>query len=549
MKCNIKIIILLLILIVITIYFSFRYYCKASFPNWMYNSSNYAPDCDGFSGVKIKNLIQSQKFYEDKYQATLTYLLSVYPKGKESLKLLKPLELASFYNSLNYYYNCEFQSSNFSPLPCKEKFPLPYPPQGWFFNYYTFQKDNIPIVFSDSDESKEHLQLQNFGSGNPSLAFEYRNDQERAGPGLFYFNPRTIQRNIWFPNGLSNTFIKGKQEWNFVSGQEISWNYPRRWWKGLPSHSFIEITHTQPVPGVPQSPGWWWNAVTGSGIFLNLGKTISVKNKLDAVYTLLKKTRKDFLKKYFDTDDIFQIIFTRIGDCQCDSRYINCQKNCEPDYSGVLKASGLPISNFKDEVIRFQKAKGISSSNQPTKEGIKAAILSAINNTDYRLNRISSKILLDELIFFLGIQTGYDTVQMTTDPNINGYFVFEILDLRVPKGYLAKLMDRDYSQILNLAQNSDNNKYKDEFIQDSLNYFVQNKIITLRDPLDIYNEDKVERCLDLNNLSPICPNNLNYNKRWYNIYCSNNPISDEYKCLALGKDIDSCNLTGDNPTC
>jgi hypothetical protein len=515
----------------------------------MYNSSNYSPDCNGFSGVKIKNLIKSHKFYKDKYQDTLNYLLSVYPKAEQSLKLLKPLELASFYNSLNYYYNCKFQSSNFSPLPCKDKFPLPYPPQGWFFNYYSFQKDNIPIVFSDSDESKDYLQLENFGSGNPSLAFEYRNDNERAGPGLFYFNARTLQRNVWFPNGISNTFINGKQEWNFVSGQEISWNYPKKWWKGLPSHSFIEITHTQPVPGLPQSPGWWWNAVTGSGIFLNLGKTISVQNKLEAVFILLKKMNKTFLKEYFGTIDIFQIIYSRIGDCICDEKYINCQKNCEPDYLGVLKASGLSVLNFKQEVVRFQNSKRISYSNQPTPKGIKEAIFAAINNTDYRLNRISSKILLDELIFFLGIHANLDTIQMTNDPNINGFFVFEILDLRVPDQYLPFLLKRNYTQILNIDNNPDDNKYKDDFIQNCLNNFVNNKIISVRDPLDIYNENKVEKCLDLNDLSPICENNNNYSDRWYNLYCNNVPLANEYKCLALGNDIDSCILVAENPTC
>lgn len=535
MKCIPKINILLIFLILIVFYFSYRYYCKASFPRWMYNSSNYSPTCDGFSGVKIKDLIRSAKFYKEKYEPTISYLLSVYPTAEKSLKLLKPLELASFYNSLNYYYNCEFQSPDFSPLPCKDKYPLPYPPQGWFFNYYTFQKDNIPFVFSDSDESKDYLAMKNFGSGNPSLAFQYKNDKERAGPGMFYFNARTLQRNIWFPNGLSNTFIKGKQEWNYVSGQEISWNYPKKWWKGLPSHSFIEITHTQPVPGIPQSPGWWWNAVTGSGIFLNLGKTLSVQNKLEAVYVLLKRMNKEFLEKYFGTYDIFQIIYSRIGDCMCDFTYIDCQKNCEPDYLGVLKASGLPISNFKEEVIRFQNSKGISLSNQPTSKGIEASILAAINNTDYRLNRISSKILLDELVFFLGIHTEIDTIQMTTDPNINGFFVFEILDLRVPEKYLPLLKERDYSQILNIGKTSDDNKYKDTFIQDSLNNFVNNRIISVRDPLDIYNENKVERCLDLNNLSPVCENN-NYSNKWYNLYCSNIPISDEYKCLALGND-------------
>ena len=549
-KNNKYINILLIILSLLILFYIIRYLYTCKIPLKMFNGSNYAPkNIYGFSGVNIKELIQKPQFYSQKRIQTINYLLAVYPNAKESLESLGDLELASFFNSLSYYYNCQFQSQSFSPLPCASTYSLPYPPQGWFYNYYTFQRDNVPFVYSDSDESKDYLQLTNFGSGNPNFAFKSPDRFNRAGPGLFYFNPRTIQRNIWYPNGLSFIFENGKQKWNYVSGQKISWNFPQKWHNGLDDHSFIEVTHTQPVPGITQSPGFWWNAVTGSGIFLNLGKSLRVRNKLEAVYTLLKKMKSDFLMKYFQTDDIYQILFNIIGNCHCKSHIINCSDNCGPDYEGVLKASGLPISDFYTETVRFQKEKSISNEDHPTKEGIKEAIYSAIEDTDYRLNRISSKILLDEPIFFLGIHTNYDTVQMTVDPNINGFYVFEIVDLRMPKEYIQNAKNRDYSQFLNLSQQMDKNNYKDEYIQAVLNLFVEKEILSVRDPLDIFNKDKVKTCIGINNLGSICSDNLNYGKRWYNLYCENVPLSNEYKCLGLGSDIENCDLSSKNPSC
>jgi hypothetical protein len=549
MNCIKKYLILIFVLsIILLIYF----YVPVNYPRYMLNS-NYAPDSDGFSGVKISDLIQSPQFYSQKRESTIRYLLSVYPVGKESFEKLNDLQLGSFYNSLNYYHNCSFEyndsdlSNNWDSLSCKDNTPLPYPPQGWFFNFYTYQKYNIPRIFSDSNENREELKLQNFGSGRPGYSFSLKN-KEKTGPGLFFYNPRTIQRDIWFPNGLSITKIGNEDIWQYVVNKKITWNYPKNWYGGFSDYSYTEVTHSQPIPGMVQSLGWWWNCVTGSGIFLNVGKSLRVKNKLDAVYTLLKKMKKDFLQKFFQTDDIYDIIHTIIVKCLCNSTYTPCQEYCEPDYEGVLKESGLPIKNFETEIKRFQKQNNIKD----YREAFIKSVNAAINNFDYRLNRISSKVLLDETIFFLGINAGYDTIQLPLDPNINGYYTFEIIDLRIPKEYLNKAKMRDYSDFINIQPNPNDNEYNQEFIQQFINKFIEEEIISVRDPLDIKNNKKVQKCKILDILQKICPYNVQFNQAWYNFYCENVPISKEYKCLGMGKDADpknECVYKGENISC
>ena len=102
---------------------------------------------------------------------TLKYLLGVYPAGAESLKKLSALELASLFNSLWFYYNCagEYKGDDlksltgnnddktWGPLPCKSTFPLPYAPQGWLYNFWTYNKYNVPEINSNSDNSIEDL--------------------------------------------------------------------------------------------------------------------------------------------------------------------------------------------------------------------------------------------------------------------------------------------------------------------------------------------------------------------------------------------------------
>ena len=543
----------LVLLTILGIILYLYYYRPVKFPSYMLKKTNYSPKLNGFSGVKMIDLIKDKDFYVKNKQKTLNYLLSVYPMGKNSFELLDDLQIASFFNSLNYYYNCSFQYKgadipNWDPLPCKNSTPLPYPPQGWFFNFYSYHTKNIPRIFSDSDETREELKLENFGSGRPEFGFAEKT-QEKTGPGLFYYNQRTLIRDIWFPNGLTNTLINGMNDWKTVVNKKITWNYPQKWFNGFEDYSYTEITHSQPIPGMVQSLGWWWNSVTGSGIFLNVGKSLRVRNKLEAVYNLLQKMDKEFLKTYFSTDNIFDIIYNLLVNCICEDKYTSCKDHCEPDYRGVLKESKLMIKNFGEEIKRFQKEHKIKDLN----EAFQKSILASINNTDYNLNRISSKILLDETIFFLGLNSGYDTIQLSMDPNINGYYTFEIIDLRLPNKYLSNAKKRDYSQFINLDNVSPkNNKYKTEFIQECLEKFINENIISIRDPLDINNNNKVQKCQISNILEKICPFNLQFDQGWYNFYCDNVPLSKEYKCLGLGQEADpknKCVLSGENISC
>ena len=57
------------------------------------------------------NLARDNNFYKEKHQDTLKYLLAVYPTAQESLEKMNYIEIALFYNSLWFYYNC---SSSFN---------------------------------------------------------------------------------------------------------------------------------------------------------------------------------------------------------------------------------------------------------------------------------------------------------------------------------------------------------------------------------------------------------------------------------------------------
>jgi len=72
-----------------------------------------------------------------------------------------------------------------------------------------------------------------------------------------------------------------------------------------------------------------------------------------------------------------------------------------------------------------------------------------------------------------------------------------------------------------------------------------NKWLSIRDPLDIYNEEKVLSCEGIK-LSKDCNN-----KYPYSMYCSQIPLLNEYKCLSPGNEFNNntCILRGDNPTC
>ena len=172
-----------------------------------------------------------------------------------------------------------------------------------------------------------------------------------------------------------------------------------------------------------------------------------------------------------------------------------------------------PLKNFKQELLRFQ-----FDNNIENKDLFIKGIIAAIENKDYRLNRVSQSVIFDETIFFLGLNAGFDTIQFIMDPNLNGFYVFEILDLRLPKEYNLDSLNRTYNFF------DENKNYLSSFIEKSISNFIENNIISIRDPLDIYNENKVLKCNISSILKTVCGN-----KTWDNFYCEDN-LSKEFKC-------------------
>ena len=548
---------------------------------------------DGFDGVNISKLAQPADFYSKNREATLIYLNAVYPTAKESLNKLDDLNLASFYNSLWFYFNCKgeykdndlgsftqkLDDTTWDGLPCKDKYPLPYTPQGWLYNFYTYQKYNVPEIYSDSDNSKNYLKLENASSTRPGVMGTYVNRYIRSS-GIMWVMQRTIQRDIWYPNGLYND--KGlnnndPDNWKINVGKIPLFNYPTGWYGKLGDNQYIEITHSPSYSGdaINMSPFWWYNASVGSGLFLFLGKTLAVKNKISGIFVqsqMLSKTSEGqkLLQKWYNTIDPYEIVWGIIGLCgynmntkqqYCDFSVQACSIACEPDPIGYGKAAGIKLSNFYTETLKFQKEVLNIQDEYPTKEGIKQAIDLAVDNKNYNLAHIAEQLLPDETNFFMGINLDLETLQFYEDPNGNDNYVFEIIDLRIPDKYKDAAKNRDYSGFMHIANkdvkpvtnantwsaptDATQNYYLETAISEYLHNMYTNKWLSIRDPLDIYNEEKVLSCEGIK-LSKDCNN-----KYPYSMYCSQIPLLNEYKCLSPGNEFNNntCILRGDNPTC
>lgn len=540
---------------------------------------------DGFNGVKISELAQSADFYSQNRQKTLNYLYGVYPTAKNALNSLDDLQLASFYNSLWFYFNCKGQytdndlgsltgdgkDTKWGPLPCKDEYPLPYTPQGWLYNFYTYQKYNVPEVYSDSDDSKIYLKVENATSNRPGIMGTYKNRNIRSS-GIMWVVQRSIQRDVWFPNGVINNKPldeKAQDNWQIIVGQTPSYNFPAGWYGNLGDNQYIEVTHSPANTGdaINMSPFWWYNVSVGSGLFLNLGKTLAVKNKVAGIFEQCKllantDSGQTLLRKWYNSIDPYEITWGIIGLCgynsvtqqkYCDFSVQACGMACNPNPIGYAIAAGLKLNNFYKETMNYQSQVLKIDLPYPAPNSIKIAIDLARENKNYNLAHVSEQLLPDETNFFLGINLGFDTIQFYEDPNGNDNYVFELIDLRIPDKYKEAAKNRDYSGFMNISNpnaavwsnEATRNSYKENAINEYLQNAYNNNWLSIRDPFDIYNEDKVLKC-EGTILSKVCGNNYSNT-----MYCSQLPLLNSYKCLALGNEFvnNTCVLTGDNPTC
>lgn len=550
---------------------------------------------NGFNGTPITFLTQNNDFYKSKESLTRNYLLAVYPTAKESLDKLDYLQLASFYNSLWFYFNCKGNYTDndldnlagskndnrtWDSLPCSKDYPLPYTPQGWLYNFYTYQKFNVPEIYSDSDDSKIYLKLENATSNRPGVMGSYESRNARSS-GIMWFMQRTIQRDVWYPKGLINDKSLQKDtadNWKIVIDIPASFNFPNLWYGGLRDNMYIEVTHSpaNTGDGINQSPWWWYNATPGSGLFLDLGKTLAVKNKITGIFVpakMLSETQdgRNTLMKYFNTIDPYEITWGVIGLCgyntQTGVSYCNfgveaCGLACNPGPIGYSVAANHKFENFFTETQKLEQLSTGVLPEYPSEKFIRQAIDLAIDNKHFNLAHVAEHLLADETIFFLSINLDLDTIQIYEDPNGNDNYVFEIIDLRIPEQYKVAAKNRDYSGFMNIKNpdakpiiNEDGswtdpmavseNNYKQEAIDEYLKNVYDNNWLTLRDPFDIYNESKVKKCEGVL-LSGVCDG-----KTAKNMYCGGSPLLDAYKCISPGNEFSemNCIMKGNNITC
>lgn len=158
--------------------------------------------------------------------------------------------------------------------------------------------------------------------------------------------------------------------------------YPYR--NGTPSHHFAEIYHN----GWYFEPGIFYYVVHGSGVYLNVGKTLIAKNKLDALHQL------------------------------------------GMSYSDILQISGNFIANG-NYVTTFRFVQEYMEKNKLTfQEALNKIMSSAISGDNYEFGRIADSADYDYSLYKLGKKAGYDTLQFTIQPNDNGGWGYELLDLR-----------------------------------------------------------------------------------------------------------------------
>lgn len=537
-------------------------------------AASTSPRRIGYSGTPSAQLRQPPSFYEQQRDATLKYLSAVYPVAASDFAKMTATQLASFYNSLVFYYNGQFQHS--TPLPISDDSepktwgavsswaPMPYVPQGTFYDFESYQNQNVPVVTYDSTESVDAA-----GACRPGIALAYIDRENRAGPGQARIMCRSLERQVYAPSGLDNPH--GIDAWSASIHPSVSlrWSYPDNWSVlGIPSGGYLEVALSGATPGSTQSPGAWWTVLPGTGIFLSVGTTFVANNKTDALLKMCKRIKSqpqgsDWLDRHFGTDDAYELAWGFLGYCGYDSatstNYCNwdavdCIKFCAMSDSGVLKASGLvdamnlPTYRLWEFTVYYQKKHGISQSDTPSEAAIQIVLNHIAEATDYECNRASWVMNHDEPLFLMSVYLGLDTLQMPMSANENGFWSYDVLDTRLPGMDVAairsKVKDRDYSDIIvqttkgmntpltplpseEAQASSDGNYYSGLMLKAWYTTLVQSGIVSVRNPLNVYDSKGVRPCKGMDSAE---------RNDWLNAFCEGT-LSQDFRSIPLGFDV------------
>jgi len=184
--------------------------------------------------------------------------------------------------------------------------------------------------------------------------------------------------------------------------------YPsNKWWNhgavsGFADYQNVEIIHTPDDNPYYTVFGSWFYYARGSGVGINVGKTLRAKNKIHAL-NLLGLSTQEIATKFKDVT--------------------------------FMMRTDIPYSSLK----ALSSQTGLSSSK--IVEIATCPERYSDNKDLYLIDRLNNSADFDETLFFLGRTQGYETIQFTTQANGNGGWGFEII-LCAEKAYLQTDKER-----------------------------------------------------------------------------------------------------------
>ena len=475
-------------------------------------------------------LVQPPKFYSDHRDGTLKYLKAVYPTS--TLETLSDAELAVLYNSLWTWYNCEssygpstgyWEGQNYTSqlcwqaLPgCGDKWPkLPYVPQGWIYDWNTYigtldktstyQATTVSSQINYSDSTRHPKDIT--GSVPGQTYWNWYN-----GPNPVWMYQRAIFRYTYNP-ARGPAFIRNNltYETPALTPGEITdpnlpmpWKCPDSWWTGVPSGHYLEVTMASEPGLAPSPPICWFDGWRGSGTWINVGKTLVARNKVDGVFKMAQEAAKTddgvrTLQKYFNTSDPYQVCKNLVSMdystklCPTTGPIVYDGRRSSPTYKKNISYNfcdsntgnqGSLVGSFAQ--TNMNNASSFSITNWYDWCGDQEVPMpnSCVDKmrlgTHYRADRQAAIMTFDEPLFALGQYLGYDSIQLPHSSNGNGRYQYEYLELR---GYPKEVRNRDYSSFMMATEGTPTLvDYRVDFLVDYMSKIQS--LFSLRDVLN-----------------------------------------------------------------
>ena len=198
--------------------------------------------------------------------------------------------------------------------------------------------------------------------------------------------------------------------------------YPREWNRfyhrgGDDSNSWVEVLHSSfSITNVTY--GVWFYRTLGSGIFVNLGKTIVALNKLDALVRLGMgfSDIAEFIVRPYRGELLLP------GSPTPDNTGLGGASNVEYWLAGEVRTNlGHLTGNNTREIARYLEI--------------------ATYGNDYNLNRICNTGVFDKLIVHLLRRAGFYSVQFTVQANLYNGFTTEIMIVGTSPNIYTEISD------------------------------------------------------------------------------------------------------------